>query len=101
VRAVETEGKKVYHITPEGEAFLEEHRDVVEEIVDRVRDTVRDFAGGSMGELNAAFARLAAVSYKNAWRKGPGDPGIPRVVEILRRAAEAVDQVWQQGESRE
>jgi DNA-binding PadR family transcriptional regulator len=94
VRVVETDGKKVYHITPEGEAFLEEHRDVLEEIFDRVRDTVRDFAGGSMGELNSAFARLAAVSYKNAWRKGPGDPAIPRVVEILRKAAEEIEQVW-------
>jgi len=37
VRAVETEGKKVYHITPEGEAFLEEHRDVIDDILGRVR----------------------------------------------------------------
>jgi len=27
VRVVESEGKRVYHITPAGEAFLEEHRE--------------------------------------------------------------------------
>ena len=46
VRIVEEEGKKVYHITPEGEAFLEEHRDVLDDIIDRVRDVVRDGVTG-------------------------------------------------------
>jgi len=95
VRAVETEGRKVYHITPEGERFLDEHRDIVEEIFDRVRDTLRDVAGGSMGELNSAFARLAAVTYKRAWRRGPDDPSILRVVEILRRAADDIQREWE------
>ena len=38
VRMVETEGKKVYHITPEGERYLEQHRDLLDEILDRVRE---------------------------------------------------------------
>src|SRR5918992_1475718 len=58
VRVVETEGKKVYHITRDGEKFLEENRDVLDEIFDRVRETVRDFAGGDMGELHSAFGRV-------------------------------------------
>src|SRR5512134_2718210 len=32
VRVVETEGKKVYHITPEGQAFLHEHSDFTDDI---------------------------------------------------------------------
>ncbi len=94
VRAVETEGRKVYHITPEGERFLEEHRDRLDDIFDRVRDTLRDIAGGSMGELNSAFARLARVTYGRAWRRGPDHPSILRVVEILRRAAEEIEREW-------
>src|SRR5215468_7621648 len=32
IRAVETDGKKVYHVTPEGEKFLNEHRDTLNDI---------------------------------------------------------------------
>ena len=43
VRGVEAEGKKIYEITPEGLKYLEEHRDLLDEIVDRVRETVQRF----------------------------------------------------------
>lgn len=95
VRVVEQDGKKVYHITPEGERFLDENRDLVEDILDRVRDTLRDFAGGRMGDLNGAFAKLASVTYKRAWRWGPDHPAVPRVIEILRKAAEEIEQEWE------
>jgi len=91
VRAVETDGKKVYHITPEGEAFLEEHRDVLDDILERVGDAVRGFAGGSMGELSEAFARLARLAYVEAWRAGPGDPRVQKILEILRKAAADIE----------
>jgi len=93
VRAVETEGKRVYHITPEGQAFLEEHRDLIDEILERVRDTVRGFAGGQMGELNQAFARVAAATYKQAWRLGPDDPAVTRMAELLRTTAEEIEKL--------
>src|SRR5262245_50424915 len=48
VRVVETDGKKVYHVTPDGERFLAEHQDVLDDIFERLRETVRDFAGGAM-----------------------------------------------------
>lgn len=94
VRAVEQDGKKVYHITPEGERFLDENAQVVEDIFERVRDTVRGFTGGRMGELHATFARLASVTYKRAWRYGPHHPAIDRVVDALRRAADEVERAW-------
>ena len=91
VRAVDTEGKKVYHITPEGEAFLEEHRDVIDDILERVRDAVRGFAGGSMGELSEAFARLARLAYSEAWGAGTGDPKVVKILEILKKAAADIE----------
>ena len=36
VRIVEEGGKKVYHITPEGEAFLDENKDLLSEIGERI-----------------------------------------------------------------
>jgi DNA-binding PadR family transcriptional regulator len=97
IRAVDTEGKKVYHVTPEGERYLEEHRDLLDEILDRVRETVRDFAGGGIGEVQTAFARLAGTTFKRVWRRGPDDPALKRVAEILRKAADEVEQAWQTG----
>lgn len=100
VRVETTDGKKVYHITSEGEAFLAEHKDVIEEIVDRVRETVRDVAGGAMGDLHRAFARTAKVTFGTAWRRGPDDPALARVAEILKRAAEEIESAWR-GEKQE
>ncbi|MBA3259206.1 MAG: PadR family transcriptional regulator [Gemmatimonadales bacterium] len=95
VRVVEAEGKKVYHITPEGERFLEENRDALDEIFDRVRQTVRDFAGGDMGEIHSAFGRLAKVTFGRAWRRGPEHPSLKHVAEILRKAADEIELAWE------
>jgi DNA-binding PadR family transcriptional regulator len=95
VRVVEESGKKVYHITPEGEAFLAANKDAIEDIFDRVRDTVRDFAGGPMGELHHAFAKVAGVTYKRAWRWGAGHPAVPRIVEILKKTADDIEKEWE------
>jgi DNA-binding PadR family transcriptional regulator len=95
VRSVESEGKKVYHITPEGEALLESRRDDLEEIINRVRETVRDFAGGAMGELNRAFGQVASRTFREAFRRGPGDPAVRRVAELLRRTAQEIEREWQ------
>jgi hypothetical protein len=73
---------------------------VLDDIFERVRETVRDFAGGAMGELNGAFARLATSVYKRAWRKGPEDPAIRRVTEILRKATDDIEQAWESGTNR-
>jgi DNA-binding PadR family transcriptional regulator len=95
VRAVDTAGKKVYHITPEGERYLEEHRDLLDQIVERVRETIRDFTGGGLGEVQSAFARLAGTTFRRAWRRGPDDPALKRVAEILKKAAEDIERAWQ------
>ena len=94
VKAVETEGKKVYHITPEGERYLEQHRDLLDEILDRVRETVRDFTGGGVGEVQKAFARLAKVTFTHAWRRGPDDPRFKSVADILQKAADEIERAW-------
>lgn len=99
VRAVDTEGKKVYHVTPEGERYLEQHRDLLDEILDRVRETVRDFTGGGIGEVQGAFAHLAATTFRKAWRRGPEDPALKRVAEILRKAADEIGQAWAGGQA--
>jgi len=94
VKSVEHEGKRVYSITAEGEAFLEENAETLDGILERVRDTIRGFAGGRMGELNSTFAKLASVTFRRAWRYGPDHPSLERVIEVLRRATDEVERAW-------
>src|SRR5262249_38802399 len=94
VRVVETEGKKVYHVTREGERFLDEHQETLDDIFARLRETVRDYAGGAMGDLNSAFYQLAKVTYRHARRWGPGHPAMKRVTEILRAATSDIERAW-------
>jgi DNA-binding PadR family transcriptional regulator len=86
----EVEGKKVYEITDAGRAFLEEHRDVVEDIFDRVRDVVDEALGGAMGDVNEAVRRLMKAAYRTAWRSRD-DAVRRRVAEVLRQAAEEIE----------
>ena len=85
VRVVETEGKRVYHVTSAGEAFLEEHREPKEDVFEWLRG-----AGGTLAELGQAVARLATAAYHQASRS---EAAVKRVVDILRRAADEIEQL--------
>ena len=90
VRIVDTDGKKVYHVTPEGEQFLDEHKSTLDDIADRVRDAVHGVTGGEMGGLHQAFASVARQAYRAAWRNGPDSDKTRKVAEILKRAADEI-----------
>lgn len=94
IRGVEEEGRRIYHLTKEGEELLASRGSEVDEIFERVRETIRDVTGGGIGEIGAAFGRLASVTFSRAWRRGADDPGVARVIEILREAATNVERAW-------
>ena len=83
VRVEESEGKRVYHITPAGEAFLEERREPGADAFEWLR-------GGTLAELGQVVARLASVAYQQASRS---EPALKRVIEILRRAADEIERL--------
>ena len=86
VRIVEEGGKKVYHITPEGERFLDENQDLLSEIGERIKDAMHGVAGGALGDVNVAFAQLAKRVFRDAWRSGPDSERTAKIAEVLRRA---------------
>jgi DNA-binding PadR family transcriptional regulator len=90
VSAKDVEGKKVYEITDAGRAFLEEHRDLVDEIFDRVSETVDRVMGGAMVDVNRAVGRLVKAVYRTGW-KTHDDEARKRVAEILARAAQDIE----------
>ena len=90
VRATDVDGKKVYGITDLGLKFLEEHRDVVEDIFDRVSEAVERTVGGSMVEVNRALGQLVKAVYRTGW-KAEGDAARKRVAEILAKASAEIE----------
>src|SRR2546427_451811 len=94
VRASDVDGKKVYEITEAGRTFLEEHKDVVDDIFDRVKSAVDDWFGGSMADINRAVGVLVRKVYRTGWR-ARDEAARKRLTEILSRAAEEIDAVVQ------
>lgn len=87
VKSEEVDGKKVYSITDAGRAFLDEHRSTVDDIFERIADTIDRFVGQPMPEVNRAIGRLVGAAYRTAWRLGSDDTKKRKIVEILDRAA--------------
>ena len=91
VRVVEEDGKKVYHITPEGERFLDENEDVLTDIGERMKEALRGVAGGAVADVNAAFAQLTKRVFSGAWHNGPDSERTAKIAEILRRATAEIE----------
>ena len=68
VRCEEHEGKKVYSITDEGRAFLEENKTTVEDIFDRVEETIDSLMSDPIPEVTKLIGKLVSQTYKAAWR---------------------------------
>ncbi|HUL81478.1 MAG TPA: hypothetical protein VL131_05020, partial [Gammaproteobacteria bacterium] len=76
---------------PEGEAFLDENKDLLSEISDRIKEAMHGVAGGAVGEVNSAFAELTKRVFKDAWRSGPDSERTAKIAEILRRAVAEIE----------
>ncbi|OGU03583.1 MAG: hypothetical protein A2W29_01755 [Gemmatimonadetes bacterium RBG_16_66_8] len=90
VQASEVEGKKVYAITEDGRKFLEEHKTTVEDIFDRVAETINRFVGEPMPEVNRAVGRLVGQAYRTAWKLGDDEGKKRKIAEVLDRATAEV-----------
>src|SRR5436853_5953300 len=60
VSSSEVASKKVYAITDAGRAFLEENKGTVDDIFDRIGDTIDQFASEPILEVNGAIGRIVA-----------------------------------------
>jgi len=99
VVAKDVAGKKVYEITDTGRAFLDEHKDIVEDIFDRVTETVERTVGGSMVEVNRALGQLVKAVYRTGW-KAESDAARKRVAEALTKATAEIEALAASPENR-
>lgn len=79
--------KKLHTITPEGTAFLEANRALVEAV--QARMPGGGHAHGSSG-LRQSMHALKAVVIERAREGEPGDPRLERILAILQRAADEI-----------
>ena len=93
VRSEEREGKKVYSITESGEAFLEEHKSTVEDIFDRIDETIDTLLSDPVPEVTRLVGRLVTTSYRAAWRLRESDEQRKRLREILERTVKEVEEL--------
>lgn len=87
VASGEAEGKKVYSITEQGLAFLEEHKSTVEDIFERVADTIDRLVGEPMPDVSRAVGRVVSQAYRTAWKLGDDEQKKRRIAEILDQTA--------------
>ena len=90
VQADDVGGKKVYAITDEGRAFLDEHKGTVEDIFDRVAEGIDRWIREPMPEVNRAVGRVVRQVYQTAWKASGNDEKVRKIAEILERAGKGV-----------
>lgn len=93
VQGTETDGKKIYEITSEGEAYLEENEDIVERISRRVESFTNGLFGQHTRGLTASFSKLAQTCFEGAFSGTLDEKSIQEMVEILDRARDELEAV--------
>jgi DNA-binding PadR family transcriptional regulator len=90
VRCRDDAGKKVYEITDAGRKFLREHKDLIEEIFDRIKDVLDEALGGGMDKVNRAVGKYVKQVYRAAWR-AESEAERKRLIELIERAIQEID----------
>jgi DNA-binding PadR family transcriptional regulator len=91
--ATEESGKKVYSITDEGRKYLEENKDAVDDIFERIADIGSSFLSESMMDVNRAFGHVARATYATApWHARDKDVA-SKLKEILEDAARRIEEL--------
>jgi DNA-binding PadR family transcriptional regulator len=93
VRAEEHEGKKVYHITDEGKAFLDEHKSTVEDIFDRVEEMIDGLLSDPMPEITRLVGRLVTQSYRATWKLREDEERQKQVKDVLERSIKEIEEL--------
>src|SRR5918911_1300698 len=93
-RATQEEGgKKIYEITPEGKAYLEQNKSTVEDIFERIAEFGSNFFSGPMMEVNHAFKDVGRATYTSAPRHVRDAERLRRIKEVLERGAREIEEI--------
>jgi len=93
IAATEASGKKVYSVTEEGLKYLEENKERVGQLFERLEETGRGFRRGRSPELMKAFMDLRGAVASKVWRRSASPEQIKKIAEAIHAAAEAIDEL--------
>lgn len=93
VQCEEVEEKKVYSITQAGEEFLEENKTTVDDIFDRVEETIDGFMNDPMPDVTRQVGKLVSQVYRTTWKVRSDSAKMETVVDILNRATDELRDV--------
>jgi len=96
----EQDGKKVYSITDEGRAYLDDNEALVDDVFERVDDFTDRFFGDDMKALSKAFSRLAQTTFDEALRWGAQSEDLTAMTEVLSKAADDLEAIKQAAKAR-
>ncbi len=91
--SVSENNKKVYSVTPEGLAFLEQNKQRVDELFARLQDAGDEFRRGRSPEIMKAFMNLRGAVAARIGRGSASPEQIRRIAEAIDAAAKAIDEL--------
>ena len=86
-------GKKIYEITPEGRAYLAEHRGTVDDIFERIADFGAGLFNEATRDVHRAFKHVAQATFRNTLSPERDRERLRRIQEILERAAREIGEL--------
>lgn len=87
-------GKKIYSITDAGRSYLDENRDHVNHIFERVSRFSDRLFGGNVAELSRKFSHLARTTFQSALGWIDDEQLFKDMRRILDRAVKDMDAAW-------
>lgn len=93
VSAEEVDGKKIYSITEAGEDFLEQNKSTVDQIFERVEETLDGFLDDPMPDVTRQVGKLVSQVYRTTWKVRGDSAKMETVADILSRATKEVRDV--------
>jgi DNA-binding PadR family transcriptional regulator len=87
----EAGGRKIYQITDQGLAYLEENRSTVDDIFDRMGEMGADFLRGAMVDLGRSFGELGRAAFRTAAQGPRDDARLKQIRDIIERAAREIE----------
>lgn len=85
--------KKVYSVTPEGTAYLEENKSRVEALFERLEEAGKGFERGRSPEIMKAFHNLRTAVVTRVSRESVTTEQIRKISEAINAAAKAIDEL--------
>ena len=85
--------KKIYSVTPDGLAFLDQNKERVAALFERLEEAGDEFRRGRSPEIMKAFMNLRGAVMARVARGNATPEQIRRIVEAIDAAAKSIDQL--------